>query len=156
MAAKEALRPAYEAYMTAYFDAFVLELTAAVVAAQADLDAAEAAEVIAQDAYDLARAPLTALEDAQTELVAANAAIDLLIVVYEAVDDFNELNFLDAIQAMIVTADGDVDAAETAYAIGMVNYEQWTADMVILEANLVAAQEMVAYWKALLDAALAG
>ena len=158
---KEAVRPDYNTWKAEFYAAYVADLEADLAAKVADLAAKKTVWDDAIAALKTAKAAWTLLDDAQTK-----AAADLVIVkafqgLYATVDGINT-NFVAAFEAAITTAKGmlpglqaTIDLAEAAYQTGLVNNDKFNEDLADLAAKLVAAQDQVTFWKALLDEALA-
>ncbi len=164
LAAKDAARINFETYLEGFYDAWVVAIFTAYTDALADHTAAMAAFDAAVDALELVQAPVTMLTDSVLGIQAANLLVKNLLAAYRALDVFNSNEALilyingeiTTAGTAVTTAGTAITTAELFYENNVANYNLWSNEIELLNVQLVAAQDLVAYWKALLDAALAG
>jgi len=161
LAAKEALRPNYETYMTTFYASYTASLQAAIDAAYAARTTASDAKTAAATALTTAKAPWTAVGTQITAKQAEKAVKVALLAVYANAISYNT-DVVAGIKALIatkeaeiVTANTAIETAKTAYKAGKVNYDNFQIELTSLNAQLTAANANVAFWKKLLDAAIA-
>jgi hypothetical protein len=158
IAAKEAARPDFNTFMDEFFADYVVGLEANVVTALAAYDAAIAATATAK----LALAPLEAIDELIADAGDDIAFIVKLETIYGTTGAYNTAYLtafataIATIEGTIVTIESNMVIAQTTYVTSKVNYDKYMEDMEVLNAKLANAQSLVDYWKALLDAALAG
>ena len=162
---KESLRPAYETYMEEFYASLMQTL-------QDDVDATYAAKELTKQAKADALALLTAAKAEWTEVGAQIAALGLekadvvaLLAVYMQVSSYNGdlLDYFEnattgklaLAQNAIDNTEANILAAEKAYAAKKITYDEYVIELASLEAELQAATAQVAFWKALLDEAIA-
>ncbi len=160
-AAKEAVRADYNTWKDAYYDDFVAALNATVASKLATKDAKKATWDAKKAALAIVFEPTRLLDSVVAQRGVEKTLLIALRGLYATLET-GEDAFLAAFEAAITAAEGAVTAAETTvgvaewtYATGLVNYDKFQSDLVELNARLVAAQAQVAFWKALLDEALA-
>lgn len=173
--AKEAKREEFEQYMDEFFADYLAELVAfsglemdTLVAAEAALVAAETLLTDSTAAYEVA---CLALEAAQADWLVIKAEMNVLdaeIIVYNNVKGYygvastNQVAFLSNFAAAISHKLDDIANTEAAivaaietYATGMVQVDRYNEIIAEITAKLATANEMVTFWKALLDEAIA-
>ncbi|MBU1013541.1 MAG: hypothetical protein KKG99_11085 [Bacteroidetes bacterium] len=161
LAHKELVRPDYEEYMDQFYYGYVADLLAAYNAKyQIYLDKKVLSDATGT-ALTTAKKPWTDLGTAIAAKQAEKAVKVALLGVYANAIAYNTdvvagINALiTAKKAEIVAAQGNIDAAVIAYAAGKINYDKFQQDLTSLNVELTAANAQVAFWKALLDEAIA-
>ncbi|PKP30841.1 MAG: hypothetical protein CVU00_13285 [Bacteroidetes bacterium HGW-Bacteroidetes-17] len=161
---KESVRPDYETWKAAFYDEYVAGLLATY---QSKDSIYQAKLAISNDtngtglALKNAKAAWTALGVTIAAKTAEKATIVTVLAAYGNADAYN-VNYVAAIKALIVTAKADIvtaelaiETAETSYVTKKIDYDKFMIELASLQAELTTAQANVAFWKALLDEAIA-
>lgn len=161
LAAKEEVREAYEQYMDEIFGAYLVDLEAAVAAAQSGVDAANLAYENALLALEECQAPGVALQDQIDEAMAKYDLFNTMLGFYGNADNINSA-YLAAFEDAIVQEEDNIYMYELY--IGLFDGYIQTGEFNIAEIDLLIEslytrletyQKEAAYWKALLDEAIA-